>query len=220
MFGLYEAARVIFSTMLSAVLKILIFSLVVSVQAHAERRIVFLGDSLTEGYQLTKEDAYPYLIEQILHKEGLSDIKCINAGISGSTSASGPSRLKWYLKEKPEILVLALGANDGLRGLDLKETKKHLKEVITEAKKENIKILLAGMKMPPNYGVKFTKEFEKLFEDLAREEKVSFIPFLLESVAGKRELNLSDGIHPNPEGHKGLAQTVLKYLRPMLKTSK
>ncbi len=195
-------------------LLVLVFGILIASNAKAERRIVFLGDSLTEGYQLTKEDAYPYLIEQILIKEGLKDIKCINAGISGSTSASGLSRLKWYLKEKPEILVLALGANDGLRGLDLKKTKLHLKDVIQAAKKENIKILLAGMKMPPNYGLKFTKEFEKLFDDLAREEKVSFIPFLLESVAGQRKLNLADGIHPNPDGHKALAQTVLKFLRP------
>lgn len=101
----------------------------------AERRLIFLGDSITEGYNLSKEDAYPFLIESILHQEGFKNIKSINAGISGSTTASGLSRFKWYLKEKPEVLILALGANDGLRGLDAKKTKQHLKDVITEAKK-------------------------------------------------------------------------------------
>ncbi len=124
--------------------------------ARAEIKIIFLGDSLTEGFNLSKEEAYPYLIEKQLRSEGLKDLKCINAGISGSTSASGLSRLKWYLKENPSILILALGANDGLRGLDLKQTKKNLKDTIVEAKKTKIKVLLVGMKMPPNYGQKFT----------------------------------------------------------------
>jgi acyl-CoA thioesterase-1 len=184
---------------------------------HAEnlKRILFLGDSLTEGYNLQVEQAYPHLIEEILKKEGRS-VVCLNAGISGSTSASGLSRLKWHLKQKPDILVLALGANDGLRGLPVRDTKANLEAIIEEAKRNQIKILLAGMKIPKNMGKVYLAQFENMYPSLAKEYKIPLIPFILENVAGIDKLNLSDRIHPNSEGHKVVANNVLKYLRELL----
>ncbi|MFL5783363.1 MAG: arylesterase [Bacteriovoracaceae bacterium] len=177
--------------------------------------ILVMGDSLTEGYHLAKEEAYPYLIEQELKKTN-PDIKVINGGVSGSTSASADKRLDWYLKAKPEIMVLALGANDGLRGVKPEETEKNLDSTITKAKSKGIKVILAGMKMPPNFGKEFTEKFGKIFPTLAKKHHLIFIPFILEGVASDPKLNLPDGIHPNPEGHKIMAKTVLKYLRPEL----
>lgn len=178
-------------------------------------RILFLGDSLTEGYNLQKEQAYPHLIEEILKNEN-KNVVCVNAGISGSTTASGLSRLKWHLKQKPDILVLALGANDGLRGLPVDSTKQNLNAIIEEAQKNKIKILLAGIKVPKNMGNQYLKEFESIYSALANEKKITLLPFILEGVAGVDKLNLPDRIHPNPEGHKIMAQTVLKHLRPLL----
>ncbi len=174
-----------------------------------------MGDSLTEGYRLGKEEAYPHLMEQTLKKK-YPDIKVINGGISGSTSASAPKRLEWYLRAKPDIMILALGANDGLRGLKVEETQKNLDLVITKAKNLGIKIILAGMRMPPNYGKEYTKKFDALFPALAKKHNLKLIPFILEDVAGTPALNLPDGIHPNPDGHKVMAKNVLKYLEPEL----
>ena len=179
------------------------------------KTIIFLGDSLTEGYQLSKEEAYPFLIEQEFKKKKYS-VKIINAGESGATSASGPKKIRWYLKAKPEILVLALGANDGLRGLSLKETEKNLSLVIESALSEKVKILLIGMKMPVNYGEPYRTQFHELFKKLSLKYKLDLVPFLLEGVGGQPKLNLPDGIHPNPDGHKIMAETVLKKLEPLL----
>ena len=185
--------------------------------AHSgKERILFLGDSLTEGVQIPREAAYPALIQKQLAREGHAGIEVINAGISGSTSSSGLARMKWHLRQKPDILVLALGANDGLRGLSLTETRTHLIQTIELAKKNGIKVLLAGMKIPLNYGEKYRQEFESLFFEVAKKEKVPLIPFLLEGVAGDPKLNLSDALHPNEKGHEIVAKTVLKYLEPML----
>jgi acyl-CoA thioesterase I len=177
--------------------------------------VLFLGDSLTEGYQLSKEEAYPALIEQKL-KANHPKLKVINGGVSGATTASGYKRLSWYLRAKPDIMLLALGANDGLRGLKLEESEKNLSAVIEEAQKKDIKVILAGMKMPTNYGEPYRSNFEKMFPRLAKKYGVKFIPFLLEGVGGVSSLNLPDGIHPNPEGHKVMATTVLKTLEPLL----
>jgi acyl-CoA thioesterase-1 len=179
------------------------------------KTIVFLGDSLTEGYQLAKEEAYPHLIEQEFKRKKYQ-VKIINAGESGATSASGPKKIKWYLKAKPEILVLALGANDGLRGLSLKETEKNLSLVIETALAQRVRILLVGMKMPVNYGEPYRTEFFELFKKLSIKYKLDLVPFLLEGVGGVSKLNLPDGIHPNPDGHKIMAKTVLKKLEPLL----
>ena len=179
-------------------------------------RILILGDSLTEGYGVSAQQAFPSLLEKKLNDEFSSDknssYEIINAGISGSTSSGGVSRIEWLLKSKPDFLILALGGNDGLRGVPVEETKNNLEKIILAAKSKDIPTLLAGMKMPPNYGIEYTREFSKLFEDLANQEDVPLIPFLLEGVGGNPAMNLPDRIHPNPAGHQKIAQTVYQNL--------
>lgn len=179
-------------------------------------RILILGDSLTEGYGVSAQQAFPSLLEKKLNNEFSSDknssYEIINAGISGSTSSGGVSRIEWLLKSKPDFLILALGGNDGLRGVPVEETKNNLEKIILAAKSKDIPTLLAGMKMPPNYGIEYTREFSKLFEDLANQEDVPLIPFLLEGVGGNPAMNLPDRIHPNPAGHQKIAQTVYQNL--------
>ena len=187
--------------------------------AQATTTIVFLGDSLTEGYGIEKTEAFPYLFEQALKAKGYKDIKVVNAGISGSTSASALSRLKWYLRINPTIVVLALGANDGLRGLDPQAMKKNLATAIKLAQERNILVVLAGIKVPPNYGIQYTEEFEAVYPQLAEEFKIPFIPFLLDGVAARPEMNLPDGIHPNSRGHQIIARHVLENLLPLLTKS-
>ncbi len=179
------------------------------------KTILFLGDSLTEGYRLPKEAAYPALIEKEL-KATHKDLKVINGGVSGATSASGLKRLDWYLKAKPDIMVLALGANDGLRGLKVSETEKNLSATVEKAQARGIKVILAGMKMPTNYGEPYRTDFEEIFSRVAKKYKLKTIPFLLEGVGGKAELNLPDGIHPNSKGHRIMSETVLKVLEAEL----
>ena len=181
--------------------------------------ILVLGDSLTEGYGNRKEESYPDLLEKRIQSDpkfAAKKYKVLNGGVSGSTSASAQSRLRWYLKAKPSILILAMGANDGLRGLKVSETKSNLSRTIELAQQNKIKILLGGMKMPPNYGAAYTHDFEALFSSLAKTYKISLIPFLLEGVAGKSELNIEDGIHPNAKGHAIITKTVFRYLEPLL----
>lgn len=185
-----------------------------SLELQAET-VLFLGDSLTEGYQLAKEDAFPALIEKEL-KAKHPELKVINGGVSGATTASGLKRLNWYVKAKPDILVLALGANDGLRGLNLKESEKNLTAVIEKAQGNGIKVVLIGMKMPTNYGEPYRTNFEKLYPNLAKKYQLPLVPFLLEGVGGNPKLNLPDGIHPNAEGHKIMAKTIKKVLEPLL----
>lgn len=183
---------------------------------YAGTKILFLGDSLTAGYGIEKPLAFPALIDEKLKKSGYQDIKVINGGISGSTSASALSRLKWYLKIKPDIMLLALGANDGLRGLSVEQLKNNLTVCIQLAKENNIKVVLAGMMMPPNYGVEYTKSFFEVYSKVADAQRVQLIPFLLKDVAGIPALNIPDGIHPNEAGHKIVAQTVLPYILKFL----
>lgn len=177
--------------------------------------ILFLGDSLTEGYQLAQEEAYPALIEKEFKNQG-KNVKVINGGVSGATSASGLKRMDWYLKSNPDIMILALGANDGLRGLKLVETEKNLSLVVEKALSRKIKVILAGMKMPTNYGEAYRNQFEQIFKKVASRYKLRLIPFLLTGVAGVADLNLADGIHPNPKGHKIMANTVMKVLEKEL----
>jgi acyl-CoA thioesterase-1 len=177
--------------------------------------ILFLGDSLTEGYQLSKEEAFPALIETEL-KKNKPEIKVLNGGVSGATSASGLKRLDWYLKAKPEYMVLALGANDGLRGLKIENTEKNLVSVIEKAQERKITVVLAGMKMPTNYGEPYRSQFENMYPRLAKKYNLKLVPFILEGVGGNPKLNLADGIHPNSEGHKIMAKTILKVLEPLL----
>lgn len=178
-------------------------------------QLVALGDSLTEGYGIEKEKAYPALVEKKLLDKGYK-IKIFNAGISGSTTASAPSRLKWLLKSKPNIIFIALGANDGLRGIAIETTKQNLKDAIQIAKKANIKVWLAGMKLPPNYGASYTSKFEATFQEIAKEEDIPLLPFLLEGVAGHAELNQPDGIHPNEKGHQKLADFLFSFFQQQL----
>lgn len=179
------------------------------------KTIVILGDSLTEGYGLSEDEGYPALIQKDLQKKG-KNVRVVNAGVSGATSAGAAERLKWHLKAKPSVIMIALGANDGLRGIDLETTKINLALAIDVAKREGAKVLLAGMKLPPNYGPERTTAFVRMYAELAREKKIPLIPFLLEGVGGEPALNLPDGIHPNAKGQSKVAETVLPFLEKLL----
>ena len=196
--------------------KLFFIVLLVISNSYGANTILFLGDSLTEGHGLSKESSYPSVVEKELLSKGHKDIKVLNGGISGSTSASGLSRLRWFLKAKPNILVLALGANDGLRGTKIEETKKNLVNIVSLAQKNKMKVILCGMILPPNYGKDYQIKFSNLFVSLAKEYKLKLIPFLLEGVGGVKKLNLADGIHPNEEGYKIVAQNILKVLEKEL----
>ena len=182
---------------------------------YAQTLIVALGDSLTEGFGVDKEEAYPHLLEQKLLQKGHA-VKVINAGISGSTSASAASRLRWYIRTNPDIVIIALGGNDGLRGLSVEHMKSKLAEAIELSLSEKIQVLLAGMQIPRNYGTEYTESFRSSFYELAEQYNLQMIPFLLKGVGGVSSLNQADGIHPNPEGHQILTRTVIEYLEPLL----
>jgi acyl-CoA thioesterase-1 len=179
--------------------------------------VLFLGDSLTAGYGLDPETAYPALVQEMIEAAGLP-FKAINAGVSGDTTAGGGRRLKWSLRRPVDVLVLALGANDGLRGFNLEATRGNLRRIVIDVREAypTAVIILAGMKVPPNMGPEYSREFESIFTDLAASGNLTLIPFLLEGVATIPELNQSDGIHPNPAGHKVVAKTVWGFLRPVL----
>jgi acyl-CoA thioesterase-1 len=179
-------------------------------------KILFLGDSISAGLGVEPDFAYPVLIRDMLKDKGIKGVKITNASISGSTTASALSRLKWFLKAKPDILVLALGANDGLRGLSTKEMAHNLDRVIALATKNGIRVILAGMKIPPNYGPEYSSDFYEVFILLADKYHLSFMPFLLKDVAGKTNLNQADGIHPTREGQKIIADNVLPYILEQL----
>jgi acyl-CoA thioesterase-1 len=178
--------------------------------------ILFLGDSLTEGLGVSKENAFPKLVETMIQTKLKKDITIINGGVSGSTTSDALSRLKWYLKKKPYIVFIALGANDGLRGLDLNKSKENLEEIIQFAQKSNAKVLLAGMLIPPNYGEDYTKSFKEMYEEIKNKYSLKSMPFLLDEVAGQKELNQRDGIHPNVEGHKIIAKNVFTFIKEEL----
>ncbi|MEP3390053.1 MAG: arylesterase [Reichenbachiella sp.] len=182
-----------------------------------KKTILFFGNSITAGYQLDLSEAFPALIQERLDSLELN-YRTVNAGLSGETTASGNSRVDWVLKNPVDIFVLELGANDGLRGVGVAEARKNLESIIekVKAKYPECKILLAGMMVPPNMGQAYSDNFKKIYTDLAEKYGIPLIPFLLEGVAGNSELNLEDGIHPTPEGHKILAENVWKHLAPML----
>ena len=179
-------------------------------------KIVFLGDSLTAGLGLSTTESFPSLIEQKLKEQGLN-YQVVNAGVSGDTSAGGLRRLDWSLDGDVRVLIVALGANDGLRGLPTREMKKNLAAVLDRARARNLPVILAGMEAPPNYGVEYTRDFREVYTDLAAEYKVRFIPFLLQGVAGEASLNQADGIHPNTRGAEIVADLVWKELEPELR---
>jgi acyl-CoA thioesterase-1 len=178
-------------------------------------RIVFLGDSLTAGYGLDIEQSVPSLVQKHLEADGYK-YDVVNAGVSGDTSAGGLRRLDWSLDGNVRILVIELGANDGLRGLPVADMKKNLKTIIGEAKARGIKVLLTGMEAPPNYGPAYTADFRRVFRDVAGEEHVAFMTFYLADVAGNPRLNIADGMHPNPAGAQIVEANLWRALEPML----
>lgn len=182
------------------------------------QNILFFGTSLTAGYGLEDPaQAYPSLIQAKIDSLNLP-YKVINGGLSGETSAAGKGRIDWLLKQAVGIFVLELGANDGLRGLSVKQTGLNLQAVIDKVKKKypNAKLVMLGMQMPPNMGQQYTADFKQLFSDLASKNKMSYVPFLLEGVGGVPKLNQQDGIHPTAAGQKILAENVWKELQPLL----
>ncbi|QDH78896.1 arylesterase [Echinicola soli] len=183
-----------------------------------QKTVLFFGDSMTAGYGVDQDEAFPALVQEKIDSLGM-DYKVINGGLSGETSASGLSRIDWFLEEKPDIFILELGGNDGLRGIKLSATKENLQSIIDKVREEYpaTKIILAGMQIPPNMGEKYTTDFKEIFPNLAEENDVVLIPFLLENVGGNPALNQPDGIHPTAEGHKVVAETVWKYLQPVLR---
>ena len=186
--------------------------------AQDQKNIVFFGNSLTAGYGVEADEAFPGLIQKRIDSLGYN-YNVINAGVSGETTASGLSRVDWVVKRQPvDIFVLELGGNDGLRGISPTETDKNLRAIIDKVRAihPDIKILLAGMMVPPNMGADYADQFQKNYPAITAEKEVELIPFLLEDVGGISELNLPDGIHPTPEGHKIVAETVWSYLKPML----
>lgn len=198
--------------------KIILFAIAVVVAQSQSKTILFFGDSLTAGYGLSSTDkAFPTQLEKELTKSGRK-VKVINSGLSGETSAGGLSRIDWVLREPIDVFVLELGANDGLRGLPLAQSKKNLQAIIDKVKSKypKAKIVLAGMMVPPNMGKTYSDEFKKLYPDLAAKNKCQLIPFLLEGVGGNEKLNQSDGIHPNDEGHKIIAKNLVKFFEKII----
>lgn len=179
--------------------------------------ILFYGNSITAGYGLDLSEAFPALIQNRLDSLGY-DYRVINAGLSGETSASGLSRIEWVMRTPIDIFVLELGGNDGLRGISLNETRRNLESILMKVKAEypQVKIIVAGMQIPPNMGQEYTEEFRTIFPALAEKFDAALIPFLLDGVGGNPELNLPDGIHPTAEGHKILAGNVWEVLELML----
>jgi acyl-CoA thioesterase-1 len=180
------------------------------------KTIIFYGDSITAGYGVGTEFAFPNLIASQLDKDGF-DVEVVNAGLSGETSAGGLTRIDWILNRKFDVFVLELGANDGLRGLPVDETSKNLQAIIDKVKSKypNTQIVLAGMMVPPNMGQDYAQEFENLYPQLAEKNKAILIPFLLKDVAGIVELNQPDGIHPNTQGHKIIAVNLYPYFKKL-----
>jgi len=181
-------------------------------------KIIAFGDSLTAGFGLAEKESYPYLLQEKLKADG-HDYEVINAGVSGDTTLGGLERIDWVLEqENVEILILELGANDLLRGLSVPRMKSNLDQMIRKAKANNVRVLLCGMLAPPTMGSEYQREYTAAFPDLASEHKVEFLPFLLDNIALRKELNQADGIHPNAEGEKIMADNIYRALKPMLES--
>ena len=184
----------------------------------AGKTVVFLGDSLTAGLGVQPAEAFPALLAEKIRAAGLP-FEVQNAGLSGDTSAGGARRIDWLLQRRIDVLVVELGANDGLRGLELKSMKANLQAIIdkTKAKNPQVKIVLAGMQVPPNLGADYADGFQRVFAELAKENNATLIPFLLEGVGGRRDLNQPDLIHPSAAGHRVVADLVWRSLEPVLR---
>ena len=185
--------------------------------APAKKVIVFLGDSLSAGSGVEQTQAFPALVGEKIRERGLP-YEVVNAGIGGDTTAGGLRRLDWLLQRRIDVLVLELGGNDGLRGLPVANIKSNLQAMIdkAKAKEPDVKIVIAGMQIPPNVGADYAAQFRQVFFDVAKENNAAMIPFLLEGVGGIRELNQPDMIHPNPTGHRMVAEVVWKTIEPLI----
>jgi len=181
------------------------------------KTILFFGDSLTAGFGIDPDLAFPALIQKKIDALGW-DFSVINAGLSGETTAGGVRRIDWVLQRKIDLLFLELGGNDGLRGIDLGSTKANLQKIIDRTREiyPEVRVVLAGMQIPPNMGPEYIQEFKSIYPELAAENQVALLPFLLKDVGGIKQLNLADGIHPTPEGHKIVAESVWEIMRPLL----
>lgn len=190
--------------------------------ADAKRKtIVILGDSIAAGHGVDPSEAFPSLLQRRIDEQQLP-FEVVNAGVSGDTTAGGVRRMSWLSRRPIEVLVIELGGNDGLRGISPDETRTNLEKIVSVAREKQpaVRIVLAGMQMPQNMGADYNRKFRELFAAVAKEKRTEFIPFLLEGVGGKPELNQPDRIHPNPEGHKIVASNVWSVLEPLLSGSK
>ena len=181
----------------------------------AERIVVAFGDSLTAGLGVMPDDSYPAQLQARLRAEGYA-YRVVNAGASGDTTAGGLRRVDWALKNKPDIVIVALGANDALRGQDLASVRSNLDGIVARFQKAGARVLMAGMEMPPNYGARYTADFRRLYVDVARKRGSAFMPFLLDGVAGNPRLNQPDGIHPTAEGYRIVVDHLWPHLEPLL----
>jgi len=184
--------------------------------AYADAVIVALGDSLTAGLGVAPDETYPARLQARLTREGYV-YRVVNAGVSGDTTAGGLRRVDWVLRAGPEVVIVALGANDGLRGQSPQMMRANLDEIVVRLRAARARVLLAGMRLPPNYGVEFTREFADVFPAVARRAEIAFMPFLLDGVAADPRLNLPDGIHPTAAGYQVIADRLWPYLRPLLR---
>ncbi len=188
-------------------------------QAQSAGVVVALGDSLTAGLGVAADEAFPARLQARLRHEGYA-YRVVNAGVSGDTTAGGLRRVDWVLRANPEIVIVALGANDGLRGQSPQAMRANLEAIVARLQASGARVLLAGMRLPPNYGAEFTKEFEAVFPAVARRAKIALVPFLLDGVAADPRLNQPDGIHPTAAGHQMIADHVWPYLRALLEPAK
>jgi acyl-CoA thioesterase-1 len=196
--------------------------LTVALHANAEPReplVIFLGDSLTAGYGLPADGAFPALVAKMSGDKG-RPLRVVNAGVSGDTTTGGLDRVAWLLEQKPDLLVVGLGVNDVFRGQPVARIEANLRSIVERAKSAGARVLLLGMRVPTNYGPEYADAFAAIYPRIASSEKVELMPFLLEGVGGHPELNLADGIHPNPEGQRMVATGVLVYVERALKAKR
>ena len=208
--------RKIFDSIIPFLIWVLFFfSPVPPVWGGSSPVILAFGDSLTAGFGVPDSENYPSRLQRIISQNGYPH-QVINGGVSGDTTAGGVRRIRWLMKQNPKIVILELGANDGLRGLSLEEMESNLEQIIGVCIEGGAKILLTGMKIPPNYGEEYTAGFEQIYTRLAERHQLSLVPFFLEGVAGKREYTRPDGIHPLGAGYSIVAQTVWEHLKPLM----
>lgn len=206
-----------YSAIRGVVMALVYLTCALGANARAEAPLViFLGDSLTAGYGLPAEQAFPAIVGNALGSKGAT-VRVVNAGVSGDTTSGGLARLDWLLDQKPLVLVVGLGANDALRGQPVERIEANLREIVRAAKAAGARVVLLGMRVPTNYGPDYANAFAALYGRIAKDERVDLVPFLLAGVGGKPALNLDDGVHPNAEGQRIVAANVLPYVERAVK---